>query len=517
MDIRRVYRLNSLFQMVAVLVIVVLANLLGTRHFTRLDLTEDRVHTLSQQAKALVGRLDKPLLVKVFFTAELEAPYNNHEQILTDKLHEFRAWSKGWMEVEVIDPTGVKDLEEEARRYGIAPIQYRYRSQDRQELKQVYMGAALVYGDRQDVMPAITQVQTIEYDIARSIKALMAEEGRKKVGYLVGHEEPDLLTGRGPVETLRDRILENHDLVAVDLVNEGLPEELDALMVIGPQKPLSLREQYLVDQFLMDGNPVAVFVTNYKPDLRTGRALPVYHGLEALLGHYGFTVNRDLVVDRKSNGQMRFPIRQGRYVTQIPINYPLIPKTTLLSADSLIVRDLDVMMFPFVSSVDIVEPSPHGATTQVLARSTEESGRIPHVQSIHPNSYQRRDPAETQGSWPLLASGRGSFTSFFADRPIPDPQPGDDEARIRESAPTRLVVAGSADFVANNLTFMQNLVDWAVEDGTLVAIRSKSIQVPALEPIDPDEVNRVKLFNLLGPSLLLVLVAVARRFRREVA
>ncbi len=516
MELRRVLRLNSVLQMGAVLAIVVFANSLAARHFARLDLTEDRVHTLSQQAKALVGRLDKPLLVKVFFTDGLEAPYNNHERILTDKLDEFRAWSNGRMEVQVIDPTGIKDLEEEARRYGIAPIQYRYRSQDRQELRQVYMGAALIYGDRQDVLPAITQVQTIEYDLARSIKALMADEGRNKVGYVTGHDEPDLLTGRGPVETLRDRILENHDLVSVDLAADGLPEDLDALLVIGPQKPLSLREQYLVDQFLMTGKSVAVFVTNYKPDLRTGRALPIYHGLEALLGHYGFTVNRDLVADRKSNGQMRFPVRQGRYVTQIPINYPLIPKTTELSEDSLIVRDLDVMMFPFVSSVDLVEPNPHGATTMVLARSTGESGRIPHVQSIHPNSYKIRDPAETQGSWPLLATGRGSFTSFFADKPIPDPQPGDDEARIRESGPTRLVVAGSADFVANNLTFMQNLVDWAVEDGSLVSIRSKSVQIPALEPIEPDELWRIKLFNLLGPSLMLVLFGVLRRFRREV-
>ncbi len=515
MNLRQSLRMNSLLQLVAVLVIVVLANQLGVKHFARLDLTEDRVHTLSQQARGLIGGLERPLLVRVFFTQGLEAPYNNHERILTDKLAEFRAWSHGRMEVQVTDPTGDKDMEEEAARYGIQPIQYRYRSANRQELKQVYMGVALIYGDRQDVLPAVTQVQTIEYDLARSIKALINAEERKKVGFVTGHEEPDLLTGRGPVETLRNRILENHDLVALDLAADGLPEDLDAMLVIGPQKPLSLREQYLVDQYLMGGGPVAIFVTNFKPDMRSFRALSVYHGLEAQLGHYGFQVDRDLVVDRKSNGQMRFPIRQGQYIVQQPINYPLIPKTTDLSTSSLVVRDLDVMMFPFVSSIIPVSPNPHGATVDVLARSTPESGRIPHVQRIDPPAYRMRDPAETQGAFPLLVSARGSFTSFFADKAIPDPQPGDEEARIRESGSTRLVVAGSADFVANNLTFMQNLVDWMVEDHALVAIRSKTVQIPALDPPESQALQIAKAINLLGPAGLLVLIGLIRLFRRR--
>ena len=103
MGLRRKLRLNSVLQLAAVLVIVVLANLLGQKHFSRLDLTEDRVHTLSAQARFLAGQLDKPLLIKVFFTQGLEAPYNNHEQILTDKLNEFRAWSNGRIEVQVSD------------------------------------------------------------------------------------------------------------------------------------------------------------------------------------------------------------------------------------------------------------------------------------------------------------------------------------------------------------------------------------------------------------------------------
>jgi hypothetical protein len=168
-----------------------------------------------------------------------------------------------------------------------------------------------------------------------------------------------------------------------------------------------------------------------------------------------------------------------------------------------------------VSSVTPLEPNPHGVDVQILARSTPESGRIPHVQRVDPGAYRLRDPAETQGAFPLLVSARGSFTSYFADKAIPDPQPGDDEARIRESGTTRLVVAGSADFVANNLTFMQNLVDWMVEDGSLVAIRSKTVQVPSLEHQEPRTLQVAKAINLLGPAGLLVLFSVFRLVRRR--
>ena len=102
-----------------------------------LDLTAERVYSLDLATRALLYRLDKPLLAKVYFTKGLQAPYNNHEQILVDKLEDFRAYSKGLMDIEIADPSGVKELTEEAQRFGIEPIQYRYRSSQVTELKQV--------------------------------------------------------------------------------------------------------------------------------------------------------------------------------------------------------------------------------------------------------------------------------------------------------------------------------------------------------------------------------------------
>lgn len=512
MQLRRVLAINSWLQLGLVLAIVVFANVLATRFFSRLDLTADRVHSLSHASRVLAERLEKPLIVKVYFTRGLEAPYNNHEQILVDKLEEFRAWSRGRMELTVVDPSGSEELQDEAKRLGITPIPYSFRSQSRSELRQVYMGASIVYGDRQKTLPAITQVATIEYDLARTIKTLIDADDIKTIGVLTGHGEPDVLGGKGPLKQLRDNLGQSYRLQTVQLGGEtGVPETVDALWIIGPQSSVPLRDQYQIDQFLMTGKPVAFFLSNTKPDMRTMRALKVPHGLDALVGHFGVEVNQDVVVDRVNNGKMNFPVQQGNYIRRLPINYPLIPMVTDLAKDSVVVKDLDAMTFPFVSSIDVPEALPDGVEVEVLATSHKDAGRIKAPKVIAPQAYVQKDPSEETGAWPVLVTAGGTYRSFFAGREIPDsPETGELVPFIEESAPTRLVVAGSADFIANNLAFMSNLADWMVQDEDLISIRSKTIQVPTLDPVDSGKLLAIKLGLLLGPMLFLIAVGGVR-------
>jgi ABC-type uncharacterized transport system involved in gliding motility auxiliary subunit len=517
---RRVLLANSWLQLGLVAIIAVLLNTWSAGSFVRIDLTTDKIYSLDLASRALMYRLERPLVVKVYFTRGLQAPYNNHERIVVDKLEDLRAYSRGFLDLQVVDPTNLRELEEEALRFGIQPIQYRYRSASAAELKKVYMGVALVYGDRQEVLPAITQVETLEYDIARAVRALVAKEPPPTVGFSTGFGEPDLMTGGGPVEVLRSRISENYRMVPVELGGAGLiPEEVDALLVVGPQRPLSERALYQIDQFLMRGGALSVFVTNTKPDLASLRPINVYHGLEAMLGHYGVQVNRDVVIDRTSNGVMNFPVRQGRYVQQVAVNYPLIPRAGSLSRTSLVVRDLDGMLFPFVSSLTLEDPLPSGISAEVLAASGAASGRLRGIRTIDPTAYKVVPPGEERGSFPLIVAMTGSWPSYFAQREAPPPpagaDPDDPGARLRESAPTRLVVSGSADFIANNIAFVLNLVDWMVQDESLIAIRSKAIQVPGLRPLEAGEERLFKLANLAGGSLLLLLVGFVRWMLRR--
>jgi len=508
-DLRRTLLAHTWAQLALVIGIVIAANMWSAGTFARLDLTAERIYSLDLSTRALLYRLDKPLLAKVYFTKGLQAPYNNHEQVLVDKLEDFRAYSKGLMDIEVADPTGIKELTAEAERFGIEPIQYRYRSASVTELKQVYMGVALVYGDRQEILPAVTVTETLEYELARAVKRLVSEEGPRTVGWTLGNGEPNLFTGKGPLERIRNSLTEEYNLQGVDPNGEeGIPEDVDALFVVGPQKPMSPRAQYEIDQFVMRGGSLAMFLTNTKPDMRTMRPQSVVHNLEALMGRYGVQINRDVVVDRTRNGQMNLPVRQGRYMVRMPVNYPLIPRADIAEPDHPTVRGLETMLFPFVSSIALADPLPGDLSAKVLAHSSEAGGRIRGIRTVDPQAYKIVAPGEERGRWPVLVAVEGSFESAFGNRPVPpraDGTPDDGAGRIRESAPTRLIAAGSADFVANNVAFMLNLVDWMVQDETLVSIRAKQVRVPQLDPIEPQQATMAKAANLLvGPLLLLI-------------
>ena len=70
-----------------------------------MDVTDNKNYTLDLKTRSLVWNLERPLVAKVYFTEGLQAPYNNHRTILIDQLEELRAYAKGWLKLEVVDPT----------------------------------------------------------------------------------------------------------------------------------------------------------------------------------------------------------------------------------------------------------------------------------------------------------------------------------------------------------------------------------------------------------------------------
>lgn len=538
MDARRNLLANVWAQLGLVVLVVVLGNMLAGKHFARLDLTRDRLHSLDEASKTIAAQLERPLVVKAYFTRGLQAPYNNHEQLVRDKLEEFQAYAGGKIKVSFVDPAADDELAKEAQKYGLTQLEYTVREADRSELRKIWMGAVLLYGDRQEVLPAVTDLSTLEYDLASAMHRLRQKaEDRPVVAYTVGHGEPDFARAEGPLRTLVENVARKATLLPVHLGGEGtLPEEVDALLVVGPQKALPDRALYQIDQFVMRGGPVGFFVTNTRPDLKTYRPVRVTSGLEPLLGHYGVRVNRDVVIDRVQNGTMRFPIRVGRAQGYREVNYPLLPRATDLSRHSVLVSGLDGLLFPFTSTLAVADTLQPGVQAEVLARTSASSGAVQSLRTVDPTQFAEIAPGEKRGPFPVLVALTGAQRSFFETRPVPPPLPdapsvaGDagDAAPVEapltvEGAPTRLVVAGSADFVANNPAFMLNLVDWLVQDEALIGIRSKIATVPSLAATSPRERLAWKTFILLaGPAALFAFGAtrqvwLGRQARRRAA
>src|SRR5512142_2611851 len=134
-----------------ILVILILVNIISIRIFGRLDLTKEKVYTLSDASKKLVGNLDDRINIKAYFTDDLPAPYNNNRRAVLDILNDYRAYSNGNIHFEFINPQGEKG-EQEAQQEGIPPIQVQVVNNDKLEVKRGYLGLVMQYEDKKEVI-----------------------------------------------------------------------------------------------------------------------------------------------------------------------------------------------------------------------------------------------------------------------------------------------------------------------------------------------------------------------------
>jgi ABC-type uncharacterized transport system involved in gliding motility auxiliary subunit len=153
---------------VLLLVVLVLANLVASRAFFRVDLTSRQSFSLSEASRRVVKTLEEPLAVKVFFSSNLPAPYNGVERYLRDLLVEYQGVGKGRFSYRFFDmeKNENKDM---AESYGISPVQIQEVKNDEVGVKNAYMGLAIVHGDSVEAVNNIVDAEGLEYRLTTTL------------------------------------------------------------------------------------------------------------------------------------------------------------------------------------------------------------------------------------------------------------------------------------------------------------------------------------------------------------
>jgi ABC-type uncharacterized transport system involved in gliding motility auxiliary subunit len=159
---------------------VVLINVAGLTLFFRLDLTQNRVYSISKVSKDVVSTLTEPLTINVFFTKNLPAPYNNIERYLHDLLEEYAIYGNRFFnyrfynvspDTEGINPSA-KGNQKIAENYGIHPLQVQAIEKDEVKFKKAYMGLVVIHGDMVEKISTITSINGMEYKLTTAIQKL---------------------------------------------------------------------------------------------------------------------------------------------------------------------------------------------------------------------------------------------------------------------------------------------------------------------------------------------------------
>ncbi len=368
----------------------------------------------------------------------------------------------------------------------------------------------------------------------------------KTVGLWTSSEQPvaDPYTGSStsPIATwnsVRDQLSQNYTVETVDLSSGRVGGNIDVLAVIAPQG-MTDKELYAIDQYLMRGGAVVVAAGNYvlSPQQYGGGIAmdAVQGGLKDLLASYGITVTESMVMDPQNEP---FPVQvqrqvQGMSVVEIQqLKYPYFVdvRQNGMAADSPIVASLPAITLQWTSALEIDEAKNQGRQVTVLLRSTSNSWLRSDL-NVTPDTMTYPEygfPVEGEkAARPLAVSVRGRFDSYFKGRPSPlqvTPTPAAEQVPAATATPAsdvpiraestppeavaatidaspdsaRLVVVGSSEFLndtvldisrnisqdryLNNMQFLQNAIDWTVEDEDLLTIRSRGTYAHLLRPM----------------------------------
>ncbi len=500
--------------------------------------------------ESICSRMEQPAALEVFVTPEtLPEEYQEVPERIEKVAGEIRDRSGGKFDFRVVnpdDPQSGMTREELYQTYRIKPAAVSLFNPQTFYLHMVLRIGRLA-------QPIIPEKGMTEADIRRAMVSALQRHTpgtMKTVGLALGTEPPKRPPYPGapqpPGKSFRNlerTLRETYEVRRVDLSSGRVPGDVDVLVVMNP-RDFKEKERYAIDQFLMRGGAAIVGAGEYTFEPSPVGELTVKKvstGLEDLLKSYGAEVEAAVVLDEDN---APFPVPVTRNLGSIRIReiklvqYPPFVRVRGegLNRDNPATRAVPEVVMHWASPVRCQKGEGRPDCNPLLTSSDGAWTRAAISGGPDFPAPEKRE------AYPLAVALQGSFQSYFKGKPAPVLEGGEKESDEKEKGrrgsvverspdTARLVVLGSSNFLEDvvlsisaqvsdahtaNLEFMNNLLDWSVEDAALLAIRSKEQYARTLEPMEKGEQLWWETGNYLFALLAVVgigLFAWARRRR----
>ena len=522
-------RATAVVALVCIALMLVSVNILATHFFTwRLDLTRERLYTLSQGTLRTLAKIDEPLTLRFYYSTRLsdEVPsYGVYAQRVRELLDQYVAAAHGKLRLEVYNPQPFSDAEDRAVAFGLQGVPLDAAGE------QVYFGLAATNSTDDQQVIAFFQPERerfLEYDLTKLVHSL-AFPKKTVVGLISSLPlEGDMMAmmrGR-PAEPMA--VMEQ--LNQLDTVKplganiDAIPQDIDVLMLVHPQN-LSEKTLYAIDQFVLRGGKALVFVDPLSelqashPSQLNPPGSPSASNLERLFKSWGFEVPPNVVAgDRRDAQRVGVPSARGTR----PLDYVawLNLKADNLNREDMITADLSHIN---MASSGIVEPLADGKTTvEPLITTSLDSTKIPaekltglpdvagllaefkpdnkryilaaHVTGTAESAFPDGPPKLSEPAKPEAKEGEG-------DQP---PKPPEGEFLKQSLRPINMIVVADSDMLddkfwlqkqeffgqrvlvptANNGDFVANAIEVLAGGDDLVGLRTRGTSARPFDVVD---------------------------------
>ena len=498
---------------VALVLILILANFVLGSVKQRLDFSDGRLNSLSPGTRQVLEQLDGPIRIRFYYSqgdGNLPLSIKGYGRRVEDMLREFRLASGGKLTIEKFDPQPDSDAEDSAQLDGV-------EGQVLNNGEKFYLGLAVSYGERRLPLPALTadREQLLEYDIAKAIARATAKD-KPVVGIMSAlpvfgsRGAPQM--GIPPSEKLVfvSELERDFRVKRVNPAGDKVDDDIKVLLVMHPRN-FSDKALYAIDQFVMRGGKLIAMVDpNAYFDVQPGRQ-PTDGGtastMEKLFKTWGLGFDATkVVIDTKyiSGGG------PGAMPTVLSLVGDAFNKGDVTTSR------VGSALVPFSGA--FTDKPAEGLTQTVLLHSSAFANLVDATNSLKRGDEALRGFTPTGTEYPLAVKLTGKFKSSFPDgKPVEETTPADAKDgkgpakaaqkvalapaptvasadHRNESADNAVVLIGDTDFIndgaavqiqqvfgqrivvpANgNLAFALGLVEQFAGDEKLISLRSRA-------------------------------------------
>ena len=547
------------------------------------------IQKLNNKISALLNLKDK-IKVTLFLSSSLKsvAPLIGLNQIpeypekLKESIERLNTKNFGKLEYTYIDPSKEPSKEPLWKQYNLMQLQWPNLSDGKIPAGNGMIGLVMEYGEKVRKIPLLkvlrlpiigTQYDLVDVDklediVNNNLETLV--DINQDLGYLAGHgtlsissfspmgrQNPDVIS------TFSNLISKTYSLKPIDLKDQSIPDSLNCLMIVRPTEKFSDYELYQIDQALMKGTNLALFIDAFKeinPDnqqrfgLNRGpNYVPLDTGLDKLLSHYGIHIKKSYVLDENCHKQ-RLPSNMGG--GERPIYFAPIIKNKNINHDLNFIRSIKGLVAVKISPLEMDEAqiSKNKLKAVKLFTSSEKSWEILKNISLNPMFLPPPPPDDEMQSFPLAYIVEGEFPSYFAGKPIPEKKSPDEKKDTRDKKentsepaekktnvdmskiksqgetiskgkPAKIFLMASAEMLKDNVLdpegdspndmFILNTIDALSHRENIAAMRSKVLSFNPLNDTGSLTKTFVKTFNIAGLPVLLVFLGLIVWLRRH--